>query len=183
MNKPLTWMGLIAIVGAAGYVLYNSDGELAGHATGVNSAKEEVWNELSLLEDSYLKEWGDAFDDGKPSAIDVLEAFNEVGFAVTGEGGLWRNKVPNQWLGCKGDAETAPCKAISSHEETFAEWDEFQESISTLNERKARRFLAKNKRKILGYLANYVPVGKTNREIESTPFFSNAIKPTLDAGE
>ena len=183
MNKPLIWMGLIAVVSGATYVLYNSDGELAGHATGANSAKEQVWTELSQFEDVYLKEWGETFAEGKPSAIDVLEAFNEIGFAVTGQGGLWRNKVPNQWLGCKSDSESAPCKAILSHEKAFEEWDEFQNDISTLNERKARRFLARNKGKILDYLATYVPRGKTNEEIESTPFFSDSVKPALDAGE
>ena len=101
MNKPLIWMGLVAIVGGAAYVAYNTNGELAGHATGANSAKEAVWSELSGLEDSYLKEWGDAFEEGNPSAIDVLEAFNEVGFAVTGQGGLCS-------LPCR------PIKAISS---------------------------------------------------------------------
>jgi len=183
MNRPLIWMGLVAIVGSAGYVLYNSDGELAGHATGVNSAKVEIWNELSMFEDAYLKKWGDSFETNRPSAIDVLEAFNEVGFAVTGQGGLWRNKVPNKWLGCEGDSDTAPCQAILSHEDTFAEWDAFQQDIGTLNERKARRFLAKNKRKMLNYLATYVPKGQSNQEIESTPFFSDSIKPALDAGE
>ena len=183
MNKPLIWMGLVAIVGGAAYVAYNTNGELAGHATGANSAKEAVWSELSGLEDTYLKEWGDAFEEGNPSAIDVLEAFNEVGFAVTGQGGLWRNKVPNQWLGCQADAESAPCKAIHSHEDVFAEWDDFQTKISGLNERKARRFLAKNKTKMLDYLTTYVPRGKSNAEIEGTPFFSSSVKPALDSGE
>ena len=91
--------------------------------------------------------------------------------------------MPKKWLGCEGDSDNPPCQVILSHEDTFAEWDAFQQDISTLNERKARRFLAKNKNKMLNYLATYVPKGQSNQEIESTPFFSDSIKPALDTGE
>jgi hypothetical protein len=182
-NNPFVLIGLFLIVGGGVYVLSTSEGELAGHATGASSAKGELWDQLAVYEDSYLREWSDVFAEGTPPAVDVLSAFNEVGFAVTGEGGLWRNKIPNQWLGCKEDAATAPCKALSAHEDVFVEWDQFQTEIGELNERKARRFIAKNKTRMLEYLDTYVPKGKTNSEIEGTRFFSDSLKPALNAGE
>jgi hypothetical protein len=182
-NKLPIIGGLVAVVAVTGWVLFTSEGELAGHATGAQSAKEAVWEQLGTYKNSYLKEWKDVLEDENPSAVDVVEAFNEVGFAVTGKGGLWRNKIPNQWLGCSNSPESQPCQAIAKHEDEFLEWDSFQESLTDISERKAKRFLVKNKKRMLSYLDTYVPDGKTNKEVESTPFFAEEIKPALASGE
>ena len=85
-------VALAVLVGAAGVVIYKSDQDPTGQATG-QSVTTTMWSELSAFEGSFLKSYRGAFKGDAPEPVEVLEAFNELGYAVTGHGGFWRRPV------------------------------------------------------------------------------------------
>jgi len=113
----------------------------------------------------------------------VLEAFNELGFAVTGHGGFWRKKVRDQWLGCQANGETAACKKLGQSMAEFKEWDAFQEKVSKVSENGAKRFLARNHRKMRSYLSRYVPQGEPSMSsMEQTGFYKAQLAEAMNSG-
>lgn len=170
-----------------GAVAYQPDpsGDDTGLAAGAGSASKitAVWKQLAKYEDAYLKTWKGAFANPKPEPRDVLDAFNEVGYAVTGAGGFWRNKAKNQWFGCGSDGDTAICQALADHEAEFAKWDDFQKEISELADGKEKAFIARNHKKMLSYLKSYVPASPNESGMKATGFFKGSLAEALANGD
>jgi len=162
---------LVVAVATVGFLIWNYGGEPAGLATGTTKA-QSLWSHLEPYTDSYLKAYSGAFDEQAPQPMDVLEAFNELAYSVTGPGGFWRTTVPNQWMGCQVNAELPACAALTGLEPDLKQWDSFQSKIDGLSPSKASRFLATNQKKIVRYLKTYVPAVKSESGMKSTGIYS-----------
>lgn len=161
----------LALVGAAIAILATSGADPEGEATGVSTQTTKLWERLGSYRTSYLASWDSAFDEAPGSPTEVIDAFNELAFAVTGPNGFWRKTVKTQWMGCQNDPETAPCKALTELEPEFASWDRFQQQSAELDGSKARRFLRRNHRKMMEYLDKYVPVEPSASGMKSTELY------------
>ena len=181
MKRLMPLFALLALVGTAGFIVYSADHDPTGQATG-QSSTVALWTDLSAFEGSFLKNYRGAFDNQAPDPIEVLEAFNELGFAVTGHGGFWRKTVRDQWLGCEMKGETAPCKSLEKALGELADWDAFQEKASNVSEAGAKRFLARNHRKISSYLTRYVPKVKSAEGMEATGFYKSHLASAMQSG-
>ena len=181
MKTPqILTLGVLALgLVGGGTMLWLGGGDISGQATGSAHGADKVWQQLQSYEDSFLREWKSEFGGETPEAIDVLTAFNELGYAITGPGGLWRQKVNNQWLGCQNDPTTPACQKMKTAETDFARWDEFQRQIDDLEEREARRFLAKHQKEIMSYFKTYVPADKSSSSVENTGFFSSELRTAI----
>lgn len=146
-----------------------------------DSPQNRVWTQLGSFQDTHLKAWKDALAAGESdSASDVLDAFNELAYTVTGPAGFWRKTLPTQWLGCAANADTDACVALAAAGPDLAKWDAFQAKISTLgSERAAARFLKKNEKRIATYIATYVPVRFSASDIRETGFFKTKLATAL----
>jgi len=174
-------VALAVLVGAAGVVLYMADQDPTGAATGP-SVTTNMWSELSAFESSFLKNYRGAFETESPEAVEVLEAFNELGYAVTGHGGFWRRTVRDQWLGCQVNAELAACKKLEQALGELDDWDAFQEKMGAVSDAGAKRFLARNHRKMRSYLARYVPAERSASGMEGTGFFKSHLAGAMESG-
>ena len=174
-------VALLALVGVAGVVVYSTDQDPTGQATGQSSATV-LWSDMSNYEGSFLKSYRGAFGDEEPSAIEVLEAFNELGYAVTGHGGFWRKTVRDQWLGCEMNGESAACKDLEKALGELKDWDAFQEKVAGVSEAGAKRFLVRNHRKMRSYLKRYVPAEKSATSMEETGFYKSHLAAAMKSG-
>lgn len=181
VKRQLSLVALAALVGAAGVVIYFADQDPTGQATG-QSVSTTMWSELSAFEGSFLKSYRGAFETDSPEPVEVLEAFNELGYAVTGHGGFWRRTVRDQWLGCQANAEIAACKKLEQGLSELNDWDAFQEKMGAVSEAGAKRFLARNHRKMRSYLARYVPAQKNASSMEQTGFFKSHLALAMKDG-
>lgn len=176
-QRLLVLAGLAAVVIAAVAIAFTQGSDPTGAAKGVDPANQ-LWERLSVFERSHLKAWKGTFDE-TPEAMEVLDAFNELGFAVTGPAGFWRQTVPNNWLGCQQAGDSAPCKQLAKGSAEFASWDAMQEKIGTLEPREAKRYLARNHKKLAAYLDRYVPESPSASGMESTAFFQEHLQDAL----
>jgi hypothetical protein len=167
-------MSLLVAVSTVGFLIYQYGGEPAGLATGSTKA-QTVWNHMEPYTNSYLKAYSGAFDEQPPTPMDVLEAFNELGYSVTGPGGFWRTTVPNQWMGCQINGELPACKALSALEPDLKKWDTFQSKIDGLSPKQASRFLAANHKKMVRYLDTYVPSAKSETGMKATSVYTKKL--------
>ena len=167
-------VSLLVAVSTVGFLIYQYGGEPAGLATGSTKA-QTVWNHMEPYTNSYLKAYDGAFDEQPPTPIDVLEAFNELGYSVTGPGGFWRTTVPNQWMGCQVNGELPACHALKSLEPELKKWDAFQEKINGLSPKQASRFLAANHKKMVRYLKTYVPSAKSETGMKATALYTKKL--------
>lgn len=174
-------VSLVVAVATVGFLVWRYGGEPAGLATGSTKA-QVLWSHLEPYTDSYLKAYAGAFDDQPPTPIDVLEAFNELGYTVTGPGGFWRATVPNQWMGCKVNVELPACKALAKLEPELKKWDAFQAKIDGLSPKKASRFLAANQKKMVRYLDTWVPRAKSETGMKATKIYAQKLSSSFDAG-
>ena len=181
MKRLMPLFALLLLVGSAGYIVLSTDHDPTGQATG-QSASVALWADLSAYEGSFLKSYRGAFETERPEPMEVLEAFNELGFAVTGHGGFWRRTVRDQWLGCEMNAETAACKSLEKALGELADWDAFQEKVSNVSEAGAKRFLARNHRKMRAYLSRYVPAQKSATSMEATGFYNSHLAVAMKSG-
>lgn len=167
-------MSLLVAVSTVGFLIYQYGGEPAGLATGSTKA-QTVWSQMEPYTNSYLKAYSGAFDEEPPTPMDVLEAFNELGYGVTGPGGFWRTTVPNQWMGCQVNGELPACQALSDLEPDLKKWDAFQSKIDGLSPKQASRFLAANHKKIVRYLDTYVPSAKSETGMKATKVYTEKL--------
>lgn len=175
-------LGLLTLV-AGGVVFVVSEGaETNGHATGASSTAGDLWSRMGNYQESYLGAWRSELDKdvSAVSPQDVLDAWSELAYGVTGQRGFWRKTVPNEWLGCGNGEATPACEALSQAEPEFADWDRFQERLGTTSEGSARRFLARNGRKMMDYLDRYVPERPTPSAMRETAFFDDQLKEVID---
>ena len=181
VKRHLSIVALAVLVGAAGVILYQADQDPTGAATG-QTVVATMWSDLSAYEGSFLSSYRGAFETESPEAMEVLEAFNELGYAVTGHGGFWRKTVRDQWLGCEINTETAACKQLEQALGELADWDQFQEKVANVSDAGAKRFLARNHRKMRSYLNRYVPAAKSATSMEETGFFKSHLAAAMKAG-
>lgn len=182
MKKGMILGGLaLVVIAVGGLITQFGGGAPAGLATGSSTKAAKLWEAMEPYQGTYLKAYAGAFDESGPTAIEVLEAWNEIGYAVTGPGGFWRKTVPNAWFGCAVNGELGVCKALETAEKDFAKWDKVQDKISGLSEAKASRFLAKNHKKLAAYLTTYVPTQKSETGMKDTQFFDNNLASVMGA--
>lgn len=179
---------LTAVVGGGGYFVWRSSQDPAGLAMGRPGGKPgqtqrsgQIWAKLQKYKDSYLRRFLAAFDKPAPTARDTLEAFNELSFQVTGPGGFWRKDVPNHWLGCKNQPESASCAAIDTMAEEMAKWDTLSEKIVALDEAAAGAFLDEHATEILDYLDTMVPDDTSSAGMQKTALFEKSLKAAMQS--
>ncbi len=141
-----------------------------------------VWQKLGEYKGTvFLKQWRENLSGDPGSATDIVDAFNELAYAVTGPAGFWRKTVPNQWLGCVENAETEPCKKVTEMQKELGQWDKIQDAISKLAPEKAAAFLSRNSSRMLAYMDTYVPTEPSMTAIKTTPFYKKHLAAALDA--
>lgn len=142
----------------------------------------EIWRRLSPYASTFLRSWRSALEGtDDPAAMDVLDAFNELAYAITGPGGFWRKTVPQQWLGCGVDAATPPgCEQMTQAERELGRWDAIQKQIGELSPEQAARFLSRNKKRILAYLDTYVPSAPSATGMRDTAFYRTTLAAVLE---
>jgi hypothetical protein len=144
--------------------------------TGNITKTKILWNKMAAYKDSHLKAWKDALIEAPASETDVLDAFNELAFAVTGPGGFWRRTLPQKWLGCTANPDLPPCLKLKELDPKLGKWDKVQKKIGKLPVRRAKRFLTRNFSKMMAYLDTYVPIEISDSAMKETAFFKENLK-------
>ncbi len=147
---------------------------------GGGNAVNGIWKKLEGYQSSYLKTWADALAEPPASATEVVDAFNELAFAVTGPQGFWRNTLPKKWLGCENDPESEPCQKLSAEVPKLRKWDKIQAKLSKMSAGKAARFLGRNQGRIMAYFDNYVPQEPSGAAMKDTGFYKDNLEGLLD---
>ena len=156
----------------------SGSGEEAAFGTAGGNGIAEVWTRLGSYQSSYLKTWKDAFgDDG--SANDVVDAFNELAFAVTGPTGFWRDTLPKKWLGCENNKDSEPCMQLGKALPELEKWDSIQKKLSNMTEKKAAKFLNRNRTRMLTYFEHYVPQDPSAGAMKATGFYKAHLEGVL----
>lgn len=175
-------LALLGVVGGGGYYVWQAKQDPAGLATGRASPKtSQLWSRLQGYKESYLRRYFMAFERESPTPTDALEAFNELAYQVTGPGGFWRKEVPNRWLGCKNQPESASCGAIDVMSEEMGRWDTLQEQIVGLGEADAGRFLDEHAADFATYLDTMVPEEPSSAGMQKTPLFEKHLKAAMQS--
>lgn len=175
-------LALAGVVVGSGYYVWHARQDPAGLATGRSTPRAgQIWTRLQAYKDSYLRRYFMAFEREQPVATDALEAFNELAYQVTGPGGFWRKEVPNRWLGCKAQPESASCGAIGEMTEDMARWDTLQEQIAAVDGAGAGRFLDEHAADMLTYLDTMVPEEPSSAGMQKTPLFEKKLKAAMES--
>jgi len=188
MKKRIIAGGLVAAsVAAAVALVWVLGVDPSGMATGsrVRKADREtirqaVWNELAAHDETYLAAYADYFQEGDRDPLEMLSAFNELAYQVTGAGGLWRETVPNKYFGCQVNEDFEICMELKRAEETFAQWDAFQERAAEVDGRlHAARFIILHGDEMRAYMRIFVPGNESLSAVQATPFFAKNFAPSL----
>lgn len=162
---------------AAASSVAKAPGETEAFGVGrADKAVSAVWTKLGTYQGPYLKNWSGAFDQEAGSPTEVVDAFNELAFSVTGPTGFWRKTLPNQWLGCRNHADSAPCQKLVKATGELQKWDKVQKKLSKMSSGKARHFLSKNQRQIMAYFDNYVPSEINASSMKATAFYKKHLQ-------
>lgn len=172
---------LALVVSGAAWLVLSQQGEPTGQAVGKRTSP--VWAALGEHAEMWLPNWSDALAEPPTSPLDVVEAWNELAYAVTGKTGFWRKQVAGEWLGCGGDLgealdedldddEGAPCAGFAALEQELASWDKLQAQARDLEERRARAFLRRHEKKMLEYMKRYVPAEPSASAMRTTGAFN-----------
>ncbi|MBM4373411.1 MAG: hypothetical protein FJ098_17270, partial [Deltaproteobacteria bacterium] len=160
---------------------------LTGRATGSRvtprgpTPQQVLWEGLATYEDTYLMAYADYFQSGDSDPLELLNAFNELAYKVTGAGGIWRDTVPNKYFGCQANEDFAICVELRRSEEVLSRWDAFQEAAGAVETPlQASRFLVKHGAEMQEYLDTYVPRNDSLSAIQATSFFSSRLAPALE---
>jgi len=179
-QKLVVLGGLAVVVAAAGFLVLTHQQDPSGQAAGRSAQAEQLWRAMSRYQNNYLRGWKHAFKSGNHSAMDVLDAFSELGYAVTGPGGFWRKDLPNGWLGCRRLPDSPPCEALADQSAELEKWDAFQGEIREVDEADARKFLETNHEKMLKYIERYVPSEPSASGMQSTPFYQENLAGAME---
>lgn len=172
--------GLAVVVAAAGFLVFTQQQDPTGRAAGSSAQADELWQAMSQYQGSYLRGWKRAFKTGEYAPADVLEAFNELGYAVTGPGGFWRKDLPNGWLGCRRLPDSPACEALAGTTSELEKWDAFQGEIRETDEADARKFIEANQGKMIEYIKRYVPTEPSSSAMQSTPFYQEHLAGAME---
>ncbi len=153
----------------------------AARRPAANVASNRLWVALGAYQHTHLKAWREALTSSEsPTALDVLDAYNEMAYAVTGVAGFWRKTLPSQWLGCTANADTEACVALDKSAAELTMWDGFQKKIERIStERAAVRFLKRNEKQMTAYLNQYVPVRFAASEVKETGYFQSHLAASM----
>ncbi len=112
--------------------------------------------------------------------MELVNAFNELAYNITGPGGLWRKTVPDKYFGCVSNEHMPICKKFKQVNETFTKWDKLQEQMLDIGDnRAAKKFLKQHQKEIEDYLRLYVPTDESFSAVQATPFFSENLAASM----
>ncbi len=177
-------IGVTALV-AVGVVLAWLRPEPTGMAIGRLKPAErqmhlKLWSALEPGGQTYLQEWAEELQDPPEDPLMLIDAFNEMAFAVTGPTGFWRKTVPNKFFGCKADPSSPPCMSLKKAAGDFQRWDKLQTTLGKIeSSRAARRALKKHGKDMEEYLTTMVPKAEGIDGLQSTPFFNKTLAPYM----
>ena len=179
--------GLAVLAGAVGILLYlqtdptgSARGSSVKRAAAVKALQQELWGEMAKFEGSYLDAYAEQFRAAPDDSMELLTAFNELAYNITGYGGLWRKTVPDKYFGCANNEHMPVCARFKQLQSSFSEWDKLQEEIMDVEtERQARRFLMNNGGKLQAYIQTYAPADESFSAVQSTPFFRDHLADQL----
>lgn len=180
-------IGVVVLAGAVGILLYlqadptgSARGSSVKRAAAVKALQDDLWGELAKYEDAYLDAYAEQFRAMPEDSMELLTAFNELAYNVTGYGGLWRKTVPDKYFGCANNEHMPVCQKFKKLQVNFGEWDKLQEEIMDIEtERQARRFLMNNGGKIQLYLQTFAPIDESFTAVQNTPFFRDNLSSQL----
>ena len=156
-----------------------ADGLALGGFAGGSAAKLTDLRETLLRYDGiFLRGWRQVLEDDEAPASEVHGALMELMTSVTGPTGLWRETIPNQWLGCKNEPDSDACTAFTKAATHFNKWDKFAKKLDHAPSN-PKRFLVKSHGKIQAYIQTYVPADKNMTGVKETPFFQDHLAATL----
>jgi len=179
MKKNLVIVTVLAVmVGVSVVFVMQNPSDPSGHATGIS--KTSLHSKLLQYEDSHLSAWSGALQEESPAALDILEAWSELAYKVTGKTGFWRDTVQNQWMGCQMEPDAPACRKLNKMASEFREWEEVQQKIETLSERSARRYLRRNGKKLADYVDRYVPAEMSDSGMRSTGIYRDSLADVFD---
>jgi hypothetical protein len=179
MKKNITVISVLALmIGVSVVFVMKNPGDPSGHATGVN--KSALHSKLLVFEDSHLSAWSGALQEENPQALDLLEAWSELAYKVTGKSGFWRGTVQDQWFGCEMEPDEPACRKLRKLSSEFEEWENLQMKIETLSERSARRFLRRNNKKLSSYIDRYVPSEMSASGMQDTGIYQDDLAEIMD---
>lgn len=157
-----------------------------GLATGSITARDRTlqsatWKLMEPHGRTFLKAYSDVLGNPPDDPELLLAAFNELAYAVTGRGGIWRKKVPHDFFGCKANDHLPICRKFVELEPSLGKWDALQQGIGALeSEREARRFLRKNHGLMERYMHTFVPRNRSLSAVQATPFFEENLAQALE---
>jgi hypothetical protein len=135
---------------------------------------------LLRYDGTFIKGWSLVLQDEDAPAGELHGALVELMSAITGPAGLWRETIPNKWLGCGSNPDLPPCEAFREAATHFAKWDRFQKKLDHAPANPTR-FLSKSHGKIQAYVETYVPGGRSFSKARETPFFQEHLEEALGA--
>lgn len=140
----------------------------------------KLWGAMEPAGRSYLRAWSDELADPPEDPMQLVDAFNELAFAVTGPAGLWRKTVPNNFFGCPADPDSPPCRSLKNAATDFKRWDRLQAKLGEVESpSQARRALKKHGKEMEEYLRTMVPRSEGLEALQGTPFFAKTLAPVL----
>lgn len=144
----------------------------------VDPQTEVVWARLASYGDSYLKAWKPQLANPAPSALETLEALNELMLRVSGPTGFWRKQVPG-WFGCAGDPAKQQCQTLSAANRGFARYDKLQAEMQRLTSANAGAWIQSHYTEIIDYFDTYVPAKASLEGMQETAYFKTTLKSKL----
>jgi hypothetical protein len=182
MNGNVKYAVVLALfVAVAGGVVFYARQDPSGHAAGGSARADALWARLQDYRGTYLRRWMSAYGGQAPTAKQVLEAFDELGYQVTGPGGFWRKDVRQGWLGCDRVPDQSSCEQLSAAEGEFGRWDAFLEQAGNVSEKQAAQFIDQHFNQMSEYLDTYAPVDPSATGMQKTGFFEKNLRGTLDS--
>lgn len=187
MKKAIVGLAVLLVVGAGVWVMMNYPPEPTGSATGSavkprqgDALQKALWQELSKYEGEYLGAYAEYFETTPDEPLELVNAFNELAYNITGPGGLWRKTVPDKYFGCAANDHMPICKKFKEVNQTFSKWDALQEQMLDIGDnRSAKKFLKKHKKDIEDYLRLYVPEDESFSSVQATPFFTDNLSASM----
>ncbi len=187
MKKAIIAVAVVAVLGVAVYAVLNYPPKPAGQATGsavkprkVDALQKTMWQELSKYETQYLGAYAEYFESQPDEPLELVNAFNELAYSVTGPGGLWRKTVPDKYFGCAANDHMPICKKFNEMNQTFSRWDKLQQEMLDIGDnRQAKKFLQKHEKELQEYLETYVPADESFSAVQATPFFSKNLASSM----
>jgi len=181
MKKALIGIAVVAIIGVAGWAVTQWPPSGAGKATGsavkpkaAGKMEAALWDDLSQHEDTYLDAYAEYFQTRPDEPVELVNAFNELAYNVTGHGGLWRKTVPDKYFGCQANEHMPICKKFKQMQGTFSKWDKLQEKMLDVgSKREAKKFIKKHHKELEEYLRYFVPADESFSAVQATPFFTD----------